>query len=145
MLSDMRRFQQVFLNLLSNSIKFTRKHGLIQVIPKLWQNKIELTVKDNGIGMSKQEKDNLFKLFNTMKNDKYSETNGIGLGLCISRMIVESFGGKIDVESEPEIGSSFTYYFNIEMDHLIDSSEDSDEREDKVANLSKDEVRAVFK
>jgi K+-sensing histidine kinase KdpD len=88
--------------------------------------------------MSKQEKNNLFKLFGTMRNDKYSKIKGVGLGLCISRMIVESFGGKIEVESEPELGSTFTYNFSIDTGHLIDSSEDSDEREDEVAMLPND-------
>jgi signal transduction histidine kinase len=59
--------------------------------------------------MTKEEKENLFQLFGTMRNDQYSNIKGIGLGLCISRMIVESFGGQITVDSEPEQGSTFTF------------------------------------
>ena len=63
--------------------------------------------------MNQAEKDGLFKLFGTMKNDKFSSIKGIGLGLCISKMIVEAFDGSITVESEPDKGSSFTYKFII--------------------------------
>ena len=58
---------------------------------------VQLSVKDNGVGMNKVEIKNLFKLFATMKNTRESNTQGVGLGLCISRMIVETFEGEIGV------------------------------------------------
>lgn len=94
-------------------------------------------MEDNGIGMNKEEKENLFKLFGTMKNDKYTNLKGIGLGLCISKMIVESFGGKILVHSEPNKGSQFTFRFYIEKEEKVDSSDDSEEQ-DEVRMLSED-------
>lgn len=105
--SDMRRLQQVLLNLLSNAIKFTNRHGNIIIQSRMIHSFdgekenhfVEIQVTDNGVGMNKKEKENLFKLFGTMKNTRESNTQGVGLGLCISRMIVESFDGTVQVES----------------------------------------------
>lgn len=74
---------------------------------------VQLSVKDNGVGMNKVEVKNLFKLFATMKNTRESNTQGIGLGLCISRMIVETFEGEIGVTSKPNHGSTFNFTFKV--------------------------------
>jgi two-component system, sensor histidine kinase and response regulator len=99
--TDMRRLQQVLLNLLSNAIKFTNRNGTICIDSSMIKNDkgesthVQIKVKDNGVGMTRPELKNLFKLFGTMKNTMVSNTKGIGLGLCISRMIVEIFGGSV--------------------------------------------------
>lgn len=117
--TDMRRLQQVLLNLLSNAIKFTNRNGTICIDSSMIKNDkgesthVQIKVKDNGVGMTRSELKNLFKLFGTMKNTMVSNTKGIGLGLCISRMIVEIFGGSVQVESEPNKGATFSFTFNI--------------------------------
>lgn len=63
--------------------------------------------------MSEREKKNLFKLFATMNSTRESNTQGVGLGLCISKMIVEFFGGEISVESKPDEGATFTFTFEM--------------------------------
>lgn len=69
---------------------------------------------DNGIGIKKDNQDKLFKLFGSIKdNKKKLNTNGIGLGLVISKLIVEKFGGYIDFISKFKKGSTFFYTFEI--------------------------------
>ena len=65
--------------------------------------------------MNEKEKKNLFELFATMKNTRESNTQGVGLGLCISKMIVETFGGEISVESQPNQGATFTFTFEVTL------------------------------
>ena len=78
--TDMRRLQQVLLNLLSNAIEFTNRLGNINIYCKMIKNLegddsfVQLSVKDNGVGMNKVEIKNLFKLFATMKNTRESNT-----------------------------------------------------------------------
>lgn len=70
--------------------------------------------------MTKKEQKNLFELFATMKNTRESNTQGVGLGLYISKKIIEIFGGEITVESEPDVGSTFTFTFEmIKSEKLI--------------------------
>jgi signal transduction histidine kinase len=96
--SDPDRIQQVVLNILSNALKFTPS-GYIHILCKLVfdesKNKylLKVTVRDTGVGISKENQTKLFKLFGTMQHSGQNNTNGIGLGLVISRSIVEAYGG----------------------------------------------------
>ena len=83
----------MLINLLSNAIKFSYEKGSIILIAKLIKNEkyedfIQILVIDHGQGMNTEEKKKLFNLFNS-DNTKGNNTKGIGLGLCISKMIVE--------------------------------------------------------
>ena len=117
--SDMRRLQQVLLNLLSNAIKFTNKLGVINIYCKMIKNQegedthVQIQVKDNGVGITKKEQKNLFKLFGTIKSTRESNTQGVGLGLCISQMIVQIFEGQLEIESELNKGATFTFTFKV--------------------------------
>ena len=103
--------QQVLLNLLSNAIKFTDRNGKIQVIvEKLEGQFIRLSVVDNGKGIKIKNQDKLFKLFGSFER-RGINTNGIGLGLVISKMIVTKFNGYIDFVSKYKKGSTFFYTF----------------------------------
>lgn len=105
----------MFLNLLSNAIKFTDRNGKIQVIvEKLKNGFIRLSVVDNGKGIKVKNQDKLFKLFGSVKDERRGiNTNGIGLGLVISKLIVTKFGGYIDFVSKHKKGSTFFYTFEI--------------------------------
>jgi signal transduction histidine kinase len=111
--TDPGRLQQVILNLINNSIKFTEK-GFIEFGYKMpVDNKIEFYVKDTGIGLSKEQQKNIFNRF----ADEESVTRkyeGSGLGLTLSRYIVKMLGGKIWVESEPGKGSVFQFILPFE-------------------------------
>lgn len=103
----------MLLNLLSNAIKFTDRHGKIQIIVENMENNfIRLSVVDNGKGIKVKNQDKLFKLFGSVKDEKRKvNTNGIGLGLVISKLIVTKFNGYIDFVSKHKKGSTFFYTF----------------------------------
>ena len=103
----------MLLNLLSNAIKFTDRHGKIQVIVENMENNfIRLSVVDNGKGIKVKNQDKLFKLFGSFKDENRKiNTNGIGLGLVISKLIVTKFNGIIDFFSKHKKGSTFFYTF----------------------------------
>jgi signal transduction histidine kinase len=77
-----------------------------------------ISVKDTGIGISSENQKKLFKLFGFIEETSSKNTNGIGLGLMITRKLVEQFSGKIWVDSHIEIGSTFTFKLKtyVEMD-----------------------------
>lgn len=125
---DAQRIQQVTLNLLSNALKFTRPGGTIEVgsdiIVKKRTKFIQVYVKDNGMGIAKEDQSKLFRLFGKLKqNDKAINSKGIGLGLNICKQICQVFEGDIDVNSEVGLGSKFYFWFRIEnQTHEIDES-----------------------
>jgi len=110
---DLSQLTSVFQNLIGNSLKF-RKQGLIPEIvieSKEIQdhNKIEISVKDNGIGIDRKHFENIFLIFHRLHSqDKYP---GTGIGLSVCKKIIERHGGEIRVESE--INSGTTFYFTL--------------------------------
>jgi C4-dicarboxylate-specific signal transduction histidine kinase len=75
------------------------------------QDKLVLSVIDNGVGISNEDKANLFKLFGCLKSTKKMNAKGVGLGLVISKMITEEFGGEVRLYSTTEIGTVFQSSF----------------------------------
>lgn len=100
---DPKLFQRVMTNLLSNAIKFTEK-GFVRLSTKKDETCYHIIVTDSGIGMTPQELKGLFQKFHQVHTDK----SGYGLGLFISRQIVEAHGGTLEVTSLPGEGSTFT-------------------------------------
>ena len=74
-------------------------------------DKIVISVQDTGIGMSQVEQRNLFQMFGCLKSSQNLNSNGIGLGLFICKLIVQEFDGDIIVDSQPGVGSKFTFSF----------------------------------
>ena len=113
LLGDALRFKQILTNLLHNAIKFTDQ-GQVEVTIALAQRRgqrIEfgITVKDSGIGMSAAQCKSLFTAFSQADSSTTRLFGGTGLGLAISKRFVEMMGGQIAVNSEPGVGSTFTY------------------------------------
>ncbi len=111
---DDQRLAQVFTNILSNAMKFTPDAGDIKLVVKLidlQNNKcsIQVSIKDSGIGMSKQEQGKLFNTFQQAQAGTARKYGGSGLGLVISKRILELMSGEIWVESEPGQGSCFYF------------------------------------
>lgn len=109
--ADPDRTKQVLANLINNAIKFTPGGGQVTVNGRKSKNFVEVRVKDTGMGMSKEQQKNIFDKFEQIKGirKKIKGQKGTGLGLTITKGIVESQGGRIDVESQPERGSTFIF------------------------------------
>ena len=104
--SEKKLLSQVWVNLLSNAVKFTPGGGKIDVIARVCDGAVEVQVCDTGCGMSKETIENIFNKF--YQGDVSHSTEGIGLGLAIVKKICDLLNIKIDVESEPGKGSTFT-------------------------------------
>jgi len=102
--------EQILRNLISNAIKFTPE-GRIEVGCRKEKELNTFWVKDTGIGIHADHQQVIFDRFMKIENDKQHLYRGTGIGLFISKQLVEMFGGKIWVESELGIGS--TFYFTI--------------------------------
>ena len=100
--ADPKLLGRVITNLVSNAIKFTEK-GFVRICAKQDEKCYLITVEDSGIGLTEQEQKSLFQKFHQLRTDK----PGHGLGLFISRQIVEAHGGTLDVSSMPGKGSTF--------------------------------------
>ncbi len=99
--ADKERIEQVLINVLSNSVKYTPDGGTINVKAYVLDKAtVEITVADNGIGIPKEDAKRIFERFYRVEKSRTSETGGTGLGLAIAKEIVTAHGGTIDIESE---------------------------------------------
>lgn len=105
---DEDRLQQVLFNLLGNAIKFTDQ-GEVEVAAVAGRSKIELSVRDTGIGISADQLDSIFQPFAQVDSSASRNHGGVGLGLGISRHLVELHGGRVWAESTPGAGSTFHF------------------------------------
>lgn len=105
--ADLRKMKQIMFNLLSNASKFTPDGGKIRVSARLVEEELELTVSDTGPGIRKEEQEMIFEPFYQTKDHYYKKEKGAGLGLSLTKRLVELHGGSIWVESEPGKGSTF--------------------------------------
>ncbi|MBR3804747.1 MAG: HAMP domain-containing histidine kinase [Clostridia bacterium] len=106
--SDKNLLKEVWLNLLANAIKFSRKNGKIYVKTYREKDKVVVAIRDNGIGMTEEAQKHIFEKFYQV--DKYYGGKGLGLGLSIVKRILELVGGQIEVESELDVGTEFRVY-----------------------------------
>jgi two-component system, OmpR family, sensor kinase len=104
--ADAGRLAQVVTNFLTNAVRYNRDGGEIRLVTKVENNFAMLSVADNGLGISATDLPRVFERF--YRGDKSRSTGGNGLGLAISKAIVEAHGGAIDVASEVGKGSTFT-------------------------------------
>lgn len=111
---DQKRIRQILVNLVGNAIKYTLQ-GEINITVKYDEAKKEvlISVKDTGVGMSAREREALFQKFYRIRDEKTRQITGTGLGLWITKQLVEMMGGKIYVDSLPGVGSEFTIVFPV--------------------------------
>ncbi|NPV79335.1 MAG: hypothetical protein HPY52_03520 [Firmicutes bacterium] len=110
---DRDRIHQVLTNLLDNAIKFTMPEGRILVRASHAGDHVQVEVTDSGVGIKKERLESIFEPFGPVRGKDREPGTGLGLGLSISKGIVEAHGGKIWVESQEEKGSSF--YFTLPL------------------------------
>ena len=117
---DEQRLAQVITNLLSNAVKFTPEKGSIDIDSSLLDLDeesgictIQIKVKDSGIGISPEQQSKLFTAFNQAENDTTRKFGGTGLGLTISKNIIEMMNGRIWIESELGKGSAFIFTIRV--------------------------------
>ena len=109
--ADEDKFRQILVNLMGNAIKYT-KQGEIELIAKQTELKfVTINVKDTGIGMDAKEREALFEKFYRVQTEDTRGIVGTGLGLWITKQLVELMGGKIYVDSIKHVGSQF--YFTV--------------------------------
>jgi PAS domain S-box-containing protein len=104
---DVQKLYQVFLNLLDNAIKYSDPGARVDVEIEEDDSTLTVRIRDTGVGIPKEELNQLFERFYRVDKDRSRATGGSGLGLAISRQIVEMHGGSISVESEVDVGSVF--------------------------------------
>jgi len=121
--SDPVRLRQVLINLIGNSIKFT-EDGKIYVIVKLLNiinDKVNLRfeIEDNGPGIPKEKQKMIFENFSQLDDNSNTNYQGTGLGLPITKNLVELFGSQLEVESEIDLGSTFSFDLTLDIDRAI--------------------------
>ena len=128
---DKVHLMQIFSNLLSNAIKYTQEGGVIQFIAEESETnsstygKYHFIVSDNGMGMSADFKETIFDAFIRAESSVTNKIQGTGLGMAITKNLVESMGGTIEVESEPNRGSCFEVILNLKIveNRVVSSTE----------------------
>jgi PAS domain S-box-containing protein len=105
---DAARLRQVLLNLAGNAIKFTSTGGVALIVePGIWPDEISFLVRDTGIGIAPEARQRIFREFEQADERIARNYGGTGLGLSISERIVKRMGGRITLESQPGVGSTF--------------------------------------
>ena len=111
--ADERRVRQVVFNLLSNAVKFTLAGGSVEVRSAQVNGEIQVSVADTGPGIAPEDHERIFEEFQQTQVG-VEQREGTGLGLALSKRLVELHGGRIWVESTPGVGSTFTFTLPVE-------------------------------
>jgi signal transduction histidine kinase len=107
---DQGMAETIVRNLINNAVKFTHRGGLVEIRFRELENEVEISVRDNGVGMTEAQIENCFRIGNNITStDGTKGETGTGLGLSICRDMVEKNGGSISVESKVGLGSTFTF------------------------------------
>ena len=105
--ADPARLTQMLANLVSNAIKFTPEGGHVDVAVREQGRQCLIEVTDNGVGIDRREREKLFERFYRGETARNDRVQGVGLGLAITKAIVEAHDGTIEIDSEPGVGSTF--------------------------------------
>ena len=112
-IGDSDRLKQVLINLINNAIKYTEK-GKVEISTEISNEKLKIEISDTGIGISKEDQSRLFEKFYRVKNEKTDNIVGTGLGLWITKKIIELMDGKIFLESMQGAGTRVTIILVLE-------------------------------
>lgn len=106
---DVKRLKQILFNLIGNAIKFTPRNGKIKIEIKSIYNGLYFSIEDNGIGISENEQKRIFKEFSQANDNIEGDYGGSGLGLIICKELVQMMGGELQLKSEKQKGSKFSF------------------------------------
>ncbi len=121
---DRTRLKQVLLNLLSNAVKYNRENGTITIdCINTDDNQIRLSITDTGYGLTQDQQEHLFEAFNRLGAEQ-AEIEGTGIGLLITKNIVELMGGQIGMNSQPNEGSTFWIVLPSDSSHPANKKKD---------------------
>jgi two-component system, OmpR family, phosphate regulon sensor histidine kinase PhoR len=112
--ADQEEINRIFTNLLSNAVKYNRTNGKIEINLSRGSGYFIAEVKDTGIGLKPEEKQKLFREFFRAKNENTKNISGTGLGLSIVKRIVDSYAGKIEVDTVYNEGTAFRVYLPLQ-------------------------------
>lgn len=104
---DEDKFQQILTNLIDNAAKYSTDGKIVTISTELVENFVEMKITDEGVGIKKEDFDKVFKKFSRLENHLTSTTQGNGLGLYITKQLVENMGGQISFTSEINKGTTF--------------------------------------
>jgi signal transduction histidine kinase/ActR/RegA family two-component response regulator len=113
--ADERKVKQVVFNLLSNAVKFTSDRGRVDVVARLVNSGVQVSVRDTGVGIAPEDKARIFEEFEQAESGVASSREGTGLGLALARRFVELHGGRLWVESQMGVGSTFTFTLPMQL------------------------------
>jgi signal transduction histidine kinase len=111
---DLKKFKQVLYNLLSNAGKFTPENGSIDITATRDNDALRLKIRDTGIGIAPEDISKLFVEFQQLESGSTRRHEGTGLGLALTKKLVELQGGRITVASEVGRGSTFTVWLPLQ-------------------------------
>ncbi len=117
--ADKVKFKQIMFNLLSNAVKFTPDHGRVAIVAERMNHHVKISVTDTGIGIKQDDMDKIFEAFRQLDSTYARKYEGTGLGLTLTKRLVELHGGKIWVKSEYGKGSAFTFTLPIKPHHNL--------------------------
>ncbi|MGL5650302.1 MAG: sensor histidine kinase [Paraclostridium sp.] len=113
---DLDKMERIILNILSNSIKFTKEQGKIEIYIRESNKMLEIEISDDGIGIPKNKLNSIFERFKQVENNTIRSGEGSGIGLYLVKSLVDMHGGYIDVESELGFGTTFKISIPAELE-----------------------------
>lgn len=111
--ADSRKLTQIINNLLSNSIKYSPQNSSVEIVALEEENKVVIAVEDHGFGMDEKELKIALSKFGKVPNKNTGKVSSIGLGLPLTKILVEAHGGRMLIESEKGVGTKITLKFPI--------------------------------
>lgn len=139
--ADAERLKQIVLNLVSNALRYTTDGGA--VILKAWSDKDNFifSVADTGIGMSEEDCKHVFDRFYRSDRSRARETGGTGLGMAITQGLILAHGGRIEVKSKKDVGTTFTVYLPL-YDEKAELKKDKAEAKKEKAEAKREKAEA---
>ncbi|MFV2059452.1 MAG: ATP-binding protein [Gammaproteobacteria bacterium] len=141
--ADKTRLKQIIVNLLSNAIKYNKNKGEVIVDTSISGNKVKFSFSDTGIGLTSEQISKLFIPFNRLHSE-LTDIEGTGIGLSISRKLIEAMGGEIGVESENNNGSVFWFDLPFVPGSDIDLKKLSTNKNNTIQTENKENFQIIY-